>query len=181
MTLPSGLAGMYGELLAFQEIDSRFNEKGYKATYYSGHKGADIELTKDRISIKIEVKTSRLKEEGFGYWYGFALHIKKCKKPKHLRRTFNHRKRGQLTGDFCYFDYAVCVKLSRNFRPKFYVFEREYLWKHRRLLRNRHARFTNSSHRIILSNNNKMPRLSSTQLHLIKEMEKHRNRWSLVS
>ncbi len=75
--LPPGLAGMYGEILAWQELEKRFGKIGYEVEYYSGQKGADLILKKGKTKIQIEIKTSPLKDEGFGLWYGAALAIKK--------------------------------------------------------------------------------------------------------
>src|SRR3989344_5180989 len=168
--LPPGLAGMYGEILVWQELKKKFEKKGYTVNYFSGQRGDDLLLTKNGNLINIEIKTSRLKDEGFDFWYGAALAIKGCNISEHSERYVVHPKKGKVTGDFCYFDFLVFVKLDPKFlHPEFYIFPRSYIWKHEKLLRNEHKRFTSSTHRIILSNNKKMPKMPKVQLRLIRE------------
>ena len=109
--LPPGLAGMYGEILVWKELEKRFMKKGFRVEFGSGQSRADIVLYKDNKKINVEVKTSRLKEEGFGKGYGFAINLKKCK--NHTGK-YNHPSRGEIFGDFCYFDFIVAVSLSDN-------------------------------------------------------------------
>ena len=45
--LPPGLAGMYGEILAFQKMSEIFKGVGVEVQYDSGQKGADIQLIKN--------------------------------------------------------------------------------------------------------------------------------------
>ncbi len=180
LNLAPGLAGMYGELLVWQELEKRFGRK-YKVKFVSGQGKADFILESDKGNIKIEVKTSRLKDEGFGLWYGAALNIKRCNISEHSDRYIIHKKKGKIIGDFCYFNYLIFVKLNDDFKAKFYIFETGYLWKNLKLLTNTHPRFNNSTSRIILSNGKLMPKLNSRQLRLIKEMEKYRNKWSVIS
>ncbi|MFH1769178.1 MAG: hypothetical protein ABH833_00740, partial [Parcubacteria group bacterium] len=54
--LPPGLVGMYGEIIALQKLKENLGKKGFLATYYSGQKGADIQLSKANSKINIEVK-----------------------------------------------------------------------------------------------------------------------------
>jgi hypothetical protein len=182
MRLPPGLAGMFGEILVWKELKSRFESKGYEVKYFSGQRGADLLIQKGKKKINIEIKTSRLKDEGSGLWYGAALAIKGCKVVEHGSRGIKHPKKGIVNGDFCYFDFVIFVKLDPEFKhPKYYIFPRDYIWKHEKLLRNLHKRFTSSTHRIILSNGRKMPQMPKVQLKLILEMEKYKSKWSLIA
>lgn len=184
--LPPGLAGMYGEFMVWEKLENYFAKKGFKVLYYSGQKGADIQLVKDDNSkhpteINVEVKTSRLKEEGFGLWYGAALNIKKCGLVDHKSRSIVHNKKGKIIGDFCYFDYLVFVKLRDNFKnSQFYIFPRDLIWQHRELLLNTHKRFNSGTHRIILPNGKSHLKMPKSQLNLIKKMEKFKGKWSLI-
>lgn len=181
MRLPPGLAGMYGEILVWQEFKKRFENKGYDVHYFSGQRGADLLLTKNNTRINIEIKTSRLKDEGFDFWYGAALAIKGCRLKEHSGRNIIHPKKGKVAGDFCYFDFLIFVKLDQKFlHPKFYIFPQSYIWQHEKLLRNTHKRFTSSTHRIILSDGKKMPNMPKVQLKLINEMDKFKDCWNLI-
>lgn len=182
MNLPPGLAGMYGELLAFQKLQQVMKREKMKISYFSGQKGADIQVENGKDKINIEVKTSRLKDEGFGWWYGAALNIKKCNKQKHADKCYVHPKRGKILGDFCYFDYLIFVALDKNLtKPKFFVIPRSFIEKYHKLLRNTHARFSSATHRIILSNGRGMPRMADAQKKLIRQTEQFRNRWEIIN
>lgn len=181
VSLPPGLAGMYGEFLVFEKLNKMFTKKGYTVQYFSGQKGADIQLINGKRKIFIEVKTSRLKDEGYGLWYGAALNIKNCRDIRHSKRLCPHPKRGKVFGDFCYFDYLIFVALDDRFaRPQFYVIPRDFLEKHEQELRNTHKRFSSGTHRIILSNNGTMPKMSIDQRKLIRETERFRDQWDAV-
>ena len=63
--------GFYGELLVWKELKSRFGWQGYKIDLGNGQIQADIVMEKGGKKLKIEVKTSRLKNEwytGGGLW-----------------------------------------------------------------------------------------------------------------
>ena len=142
------IAGFYGELIVWKELKRTLGSKGYDIIFGSGQSKADIVLIKkgERL-INIEVKTSRLKNEWFGEGYGFAINIKKCKLHK---INFNHPKRGNIIGDFCYFDYLITVLLSEDLRKyKLYVLPRSFFKKNEVLLRNKNKRFSSSTHRLI--------------------------------
>lgn len=177
--LPPGLAGMYGEILAFQKMSEIFKGVGVEVQYDSGQKGADIQLIKNGKSIFIEVKTSRLKEEGYGWLFGAALNVKKCKSKKHPDAMFQHRQRGLIHGDFCYFDFVVFVTLSDDFDAKFYIIPRDFIEENKDLLKNIHPRFLSSTHRIFVSNGEK-PKLPPEQHELIQKTEKFIDCWDLI-
>jgi len=61
--------------------------------------------------VPVNQELTLLKEEGFGKGYGFAINLKKCK--NHTGK-YNHPSRGEIFGDFCYFDFIVAVSLSDN-------------------------------------------------------------------
>ena len=112
LKLPPGLAGIYGELLVFEKLRDLLGADAIQ--YDPGQtRRADMRIEKNGKKVSLEVKTSRLKDEGFGWWYGAALDIKRCR--RHPNATFNHRKKGAVQGDFCYFDFVVFVKLDDNF------------------------------------------------------------------
>lgn len=176
--LPPGLAGLYGEFLAFKKIQDEFGKKNV-VNFGSGQKGADIQILGNRRRMNIEVKTSRLKDEDYGMWYGAALNVKKCKKHD---LTHDHPKRGKVKGDFCYFDVVVFVALADDFtEAKYYVIPRSFIEKNEIDLRNTHKRFSSATHRIIISDGKKMPRMSLSILRTIKKTEKFENRWDLIA
>ncbi|MDP2668485.1 MAG: hypothetical protein Q8P07_01475 [bacterium] len=181
INLPPGLAGMYGEILAYQKLEQLFGKRGYSVKYFSGQKGADIQLVKGKTLINIEVKTSRLKDEGFGLWYGAALNLKSCKKPEHNKLFYLHPKKGKIYGDFCYFDYLIFVALNNAFKAKFYIIPRNFIEQNKRLLVNKHARFSSSTHRVLISNG-KMPTLPDIRIqkNLILQTEKFQNCWDII-
>lgn len=181
MKLPPGLAGMYGEILVFQKMQEVFAKTKLSVEFFSGQKGVDIQLTNGREKINVEIKTSRLKEEGFGMWYGAALNIKKCRSGKHTN-VYNHPKRGKVLGDFCYFDYLVFVALVEDFSvAEYYVIPRTFIEKNEKLLRNTHRRFSSATHRIIISDGRQMPDMSPEQKKLIKATEAFKDEWSQIT
>src|SRR3990167_8807909 len=130
-----GLAGFYGELLAWKQLRTFFGKQGYNVAFGAGASKADIVLHKGNKKVNIEVKTSRLKREQPGMVYGFAINIKKCK--LHPKTTHIHPKKGKIKGDFCYFDYLLIITLSDNLKKqRFYVFPRKFLEANEKLLRN---------------------------------------------
>lgn len=145
-----GIAGFYGELIAWEKLRSYFEPKGYTVRFGSGQSKADIVLLKGSEKINVEVKTSRLKDEGFGTGYGFAINIKKCR--EHSTRSILHHTKGKIYGDFCYFDYLLAVSLADDLRqPHFYVFRSKLLYKNERSLRNKSKHFSSITHRIIFA------------------------------
>ncbi len=176
------IVGFYGELLVWKELKSKFDWQGYKIGLGSGQSRADILLTKNNKRINIEVKTSRLKNEWYGSGYGVALNIKKCKNQEHQKRHLIHPKKGEVFGDFCYFDYLVFVKIGDNLNdPKFYIFSQDYLYKNEESLRNFNKRFSSATHRIIFIQKKKYTQ-EITKLDLIhtKNSKKFQNKWSLI-
>lgn len=176
--LPPGLTGMFGELMAFKKLKSMMGKK-IGIRYFTGQKGADIQLVSGLKTLNIEIKTSRLKDEGHGLWYGAALNIKKCNKHK---RPFDHPRKGPMIGDFCYFDFILFVTLNESFtNSEFYVIPRSFVEKNENLLQNKHSRFSNATHRIYLSNGESMPRdMAREQKTLIKKTELFKDRWDLL-
>jgi hypothetical protein len=179
--LPPGVAGMYGEILVvkkLQQVVTKSKSK-FEVGYYSGQKGADIQLKNGHNILNIEVKTSRLKNEGFGMWYGVALNIKKCKKHN---KVYIHPKKAEIEGDFCYFDYVVFVALANDLlKAKYYVIPRSFIEKYEKLLRNDHKRFTSATHRIIVSDGTQMPDMSPEQKRLIRATEVFQDKWSQLN
>ncbi len=177
--LPPGLAGMYGELLAFKKMREIFLSSGAEVKYFSGQKGADTQVSKNGKKIAVEIKTSRLKDEGYGYWYGAALNVKKCRNG-HSDATFNHRKRGVIQGDFCYFDFVIFVALDDDFEEKFYIIPRSFIEQNKELFINNHKRFISPSHRILVSDGKGMPTLEERYHPIIKATEAYKDRWDLI-
>ena len=177
LTIPPSLVGIYGELLAYQKIKRLFGPRGYKVVLGAGQSKADIQLIKQDTKINVEVKTSRLKDEWYGKGYGFAINIKKCK--THEDKRFKHPKKGELSGDFCYFDCVVAVVLLRNLNNhEFYVFPKSFIEKNEKFLRNRNARFNSSTHRIIFAVEPKTTsELTSFDKRLSKTRSKYKNAW----
>lgn len=178
--LPPGLAGIYGEIITFQKLRKIFSKKDFLTNYYSGQKGADIQLIRGRDKINIEVKTSRLKEEDPGLVYGFAINVKKC--IDHPTITHTHFKKGKIKGDFCYFDYLIAVTLSDNLMgPKFYIFPRGFLEDNEQFLRNKSKRFSSGSHRIIFIEKLKSSKeITRLDRRLTKNRKKYENAWHLI-
>lgn len=180
LRLPPGLAGMYGEILAYEKLEKHFSKKGVETVYFSGQKGADIQLRKKGKVINIEVKTSRLKKENPGVLYGFAINIKKC---RHHSGTFNHPTRGKINGDFCYFDYLLAVAMPDNFKnAKLYVFPRAYIREHEKTLRNRSKQFSSVTHRLIFVEDERPGNTEITKFDrdLTKRRRKFKDAWNLI-
>ncbi|OHB07503.1 MAG: hypothetical protein A2W64_03930 [Candidatus Zambryskibacteria bacterium RIFCSPLOWO2_02_39_10] len=180
MKLPPGLAGMYGEILVWKELEKRFMKKGFRVEFGSGQSRADIVLYKDNKKINVEVKTSRLKEEGFGKGYGFAINLKKCK--NHTGK-YNHPSRGKIFGDFCYFDFIVAISLSNNLIPSFYIFPNKFIKDNEKLLRNQSRQFKSHTHRIIFIEKEKKKKsreITSFDRKMKKLKDKYKNAWHLI-
>ena len=140
---PTDLISTLGELQVYLELETRFpNHK----LQFKRKARADISLDK----FNFEVKTSNLKKEDYGKGYGFALHIKKCK--DHPNVGFNHKKRGQINGDFCYLDYLVCVAANEKnlLNPDYYIFSRNELDSKAPKIVNKSPRFWFAPYRILL-------------------------------
>lgn len=181
MKLPPGLAGMYGEILAYKKLRQVFGGRGFTVTYFSGQKGADIQLIKGGKRINIEVKSSRLKEEAPGIVYGFAINIKGCR--HHPRAIFSHPKRGKIKGDFCYFDYILAVAIPDNFeKARFYLFPRDLIQAREKSLRNKSKRFSSGSHRLIFVEKERVNNQELTKFdrYLSKNRKKFENAWNLI-
>ncbi len=178
MKLPPGLAGMYGEISAWKELEKRYHKKGFEVRFGSGASKADIVLVKNNEKINIEVKTSRLKDEGFGTGYGFAVNIKKCKNHK---IAFEHPKKGKIYGDFCYFDFVLVITLSDNLEPTFYIFPNEFIKKHEKTLRNRSTRFSSHTHRLLFIEKEKeLNEVTNFDRKMKKLKNKFKNAWYLI-
>lgn len=117
---PTDLLSTFGELKVFLELKKLFPNSKIR---FKRKARADIAID----SVNIEIKTSNFKKEDYGEGYGFALHVKKCK--QHPEASFDHPKRGKIRGDFCYFDYLICVAVNENDlkNPSFYIFSRDEL------------------------------------------------------
>jgi hypothetical protein len=174
---PTSLLSILGELLVFLELKNRFEN----SKIFSKRKArADISID----SINIEVKTSNFKKEDYGEGYGFALHIKKCK--KHPEAYFIHPKRGKITGDFCYLDYLVCVTLNESdlTSPSFYLFSREELNSYASQIENKSKRFWYAPYRILIPINphpkQKGVIYNNFDLMLAKDKTEFKNRWNKI-
>lgn len=179
MKLPPGLAGMYGEVLVWKELERIFKRKGFKVEFGSGSSKADIVLIKGKRKINIEIKTSRLKQESPGILYGFAINIKKCK--SHPEKIFVHPTRGKIRGDFCYFHFIVAVSLLNNLKASFYIFPREFIIKHEKQLRNRSRRFKSATHRILfIEKENKSKEITNFDRKMKKLKNRYKNAWQLI-
>lgn len=178
--LPPGLAGTYGEVLAYQAMQKYFEPKGYIVEFGSGQSKADIRLVKGRQAINVEIKTSRLKEEWFGIGYGFAINIKDCK--IHPKAIYKHPGRGKLLGDFCYFDYLVTVTLSQDLsKHNFYIFPKLFLETNEKDLRNRSQRFNSGTHRIIFAEKPlNTDEVTLFDKRLMKNRAKFKNAWKII-
>lgn len=177
-----GIAGLYGELLAWKKLRDIFKKKECEVSFGSGQSKADLVIKKGSKKINIEVKTSRLKEEQPGTVYGFAINIKKCSKKEHKNVIYNHPKKGKIEGDFCYFDYLFIVTLSEDLsKPRFYIFPRKFLEKNEKQLRNRSKRFSSGSHRIIFVEKMKDAQEITNQDKWIKKnKKKFENNWNSI-
>lgn len=179
MKLPPGLAGMYGEILAWKELENEFTKKGFRVEFGSGHSKADIVLMKGNKKINVEVKTSRLKNEGFGTGYGFAINLKKCKQHK---KEFIHPRRGKIFGDFCYFDFLVAISLSNDLKSvSYYVFPRKFISRHEKPLRNKSLQFSSHTHRIIfIEKEKKSDEVTNFDRKMKKLKNRFKNTWHLI-
>ena len=175
-----GLAGFYGELLAWKQLRMFFGKQGYHVAFGAGASKADIVLHKGNKKINIEVKTSRLKREQPGMVYGFAINIKKCK--LHPTASYIHPKKGKIKGDFHYFDYLLIVTLSEDLNsPKFYILPRTFLEKNEHSIRNRSKHFSSGSHRVIFIEKEKDPEeITSFDRNLTRNKKKYQNAWHLI-
>jgi hypothetical protein len=178
--LPPSLAGIYGEVLAYQKMKKYFEPKGFVVEFGSGQSKADIQLVKNRKVINVEIKTSRLKEEWFGTGFGFAINIKRCKSHKNV--FFKHPSRGDLPGDFCYFDYIVTIALKNDLSgADFYVFPKAFIIEHEPDLRNKNERFKSGSHRIIFPvKPSGTKEITKFDIKLMKNRSKFKNAWNLI-
>lgn len=178
--LSPNIVGLYGELLAWERLRKIFEPKGYTVKFGSGQSKVDVILWREDRRINIEVKTSRLKKEGPGILYGFAINIKKCK--FHPRAAFIHPRRGRVKGDFCYFDYLLAVTLSDDLRKvKFYVFPRKFIRAHEQYLRNRSRHFSSATHRIIfIEKLRNAEEITKFDKRLSKNKSWFENAWKLI-
>jgi hypothetical protein len=168
------LTGLYGEILVLKELKRHFEKQGFNVGFGSGQTKADF-ILRDKIGerspIRIEVKSSTLKNEGFGDLYGFAINPKECK---------NHKNKK----DFCYFDYLITVPLQKNSKKqKFYIFSKDFIEKKKKNLINRHRRFGSIAYRIILLPKNYNYNRSNTiisqfDIRLSRNKKKYENVWS---
>lgn len=179
LKLAPGLAGLYGEILVYKKLKEKFSKKGYTIEFDSGHSRADISLKKDNKEIKIEVKTSRLKDEAPGAVFGFAINIKKCE--EHRNTVFIHPTRGKLLGDFCYFDFIILVCLDDYFKnSEFYIFSRKIIEDNEKSLRNTSRQFSSLTHRIIFVEESKnKEEITQFDRYLMKNKSKFRN-WEII-
>lgn len=140
---PTDLLSTYGELKTCLELRRRYSTE---VLQFKGKARADILLG----TLNIEVKTSNIKKEDYGEGYGFALHIKECR--QHPNNHFDHRKRGEIKGDFCYLDYLVCLAVNVNnmFNCDYYIFSRDELEKMATQIENRSTRFWFAPYRILI-------------------------------
>lgn len=174
------IVGFYGELLVWKELKTRFGWQGYKIELGQGQSRADIVMRKKERKINVEIKTSRLKKEWHGEGYGFALNMKKCK--RHDGLIFDHPKKGEINGCFCYFDYLVAVLLSDDFKKKeFYIFPRTFVEKNEKLLRNQDKRFSSATHRMVfLRNPSDSNLITDFDRDLAKNESKYRDKWLTI-
>ncbi len=174
------IVGFYGEFIVWKELEKNFGRKGYEVIFGSGQSKADIVLRKGNKKANIEVKTSRRKNEWYGSGYGYALNIKKCK--VHPDKVFNHPKKGEISGDFCYFDYLIAILLSDDLKKhKFYIFPRWFIEKHEKELRNRNKRFSSATHRMIFIEDIKeTDEITKFDRDLIDKKEDYKNAWNLI-
>jgi hypothetical protein len=145
--IPPSLYAIYGELRTAAELEKRFPNA--KIDLKGGQSRSDISLLMEgKKLINIEIKTSNLKKEEYGQGYGFALDVKKCK--EHPSHYFRHKKRGKLAGDLCYFDFLICVCLSKRLGPRYYIFSRTELNKNPKNILNKSSHYTHYPYRIII-------------------------------
>ena len=157
-----------------------FGSKGFDVEYNSGQNRADTQLIKGKEKINVEIKTSRLKEEGYGLGYGFAIKVKKCL--KHPSAYYMHPRHGKILGDFCYFDYMVLVTLASDLSShNFYILPKAFLENNEKMIRNKSARFNNGTHRIIFAEKPvSTTELTSFDKQLMKDKKKYLNNWKII-
>ncbi len=100
---PDRLCGLLGEYYVLRKL----SKLGLKPKHKGGQGGYDISLNGDKV--KIEVRTSLLKNEGIypkgiNFW-GWAVKRKSQKEIK--------------------FDFLIAVALDKNWKAKFYIFNRK--------------------------------------------------------
>jgi len=174
---PTALLSVYGELIVFSELVKRFPNSNI---LFKRNARADISVEK----MNIEIKTSNFKKEEYGEGYGYALHLKKCK--QHPKASFIHPKRGEIIGDFCYFDYLVCVAVNEHNinKPEFYVFSRNEIESNASEIVNRSKRFSHAAYRIIIPINPD-PKYKGVfykdfDLKIAKDRMLYKNRWDKI-
>jgi len=174
------ILGFYGELIVWRELETIFSLKGYFIKPGEGQTRADFILAKNGKEIKIEVKSSRLKEEWFGRGYGYAINVKKCK--RHAKAFVKHPKKGKVFGDFCYFDYLITILISEDLQKhELYIFPREIIKQHERELRNKSKRFSSATHRIIfLEKPSKTKDITNFDRILKIKKQNYLNAWHLI-
>ncbi|MFH2110806.1 MAG: hypothetical protein ABIJ47_06030 [Candidatus Bathyarchaeota archaeon] len=176
-SFPTDLLSVYGELSAYLELRKRFPNSEIK---FKRKARADVEID----GIKIEIKTSNYKKEDYGEGYGFALHIKKCK--QHPKAHYKHPRRGAIIGDFCYFDYLVCVAVNENNieNPVFYVFSKAEIEGISSEIENKSRRFWYSPYRILIpikpDLKNKGVLYSDFDLEIANDKKKYKKRWDKI-
>lgn len=174
---PTELLSTYGELKVFLKLKELFPTSDIR---FKRKAKADISLE----SVNIEVKTSNLKQEDFGKGYGFALHVKKCK--AHPNAFIEHPKRGKVRGDFCYFDYLICVAVDENDfnNPLFYIFTRDEINGLTDKIQNKSKRFWFSPYRILIpidpDPKQKGILYNDFDLSLATDKSEYKNRWDKI-
>lgn len=168
-----------GEFIVCKQLFDQFKKP---KIIYKPHGRCDLILKREACkNTMIEVKTSNYKSEDYGTGWGFALNVNKCKKKGH--DVFIHTNRGKLKGDFCYFDYLICVILPINFNkfePNFLIFSRAYLEEHKEEMENKSKRFSYAPYRILLPIKERDPNLiSNFDRYLMKNRDKFGN-WDIL-
>lgn len=178
LKLPPMMFGKYGELKARIELEEKIPD--VEVEYKSGQSKNDINLVRShKKPVRIEVKTSRFKKESYGEGYGFALHIKKC--TEHPKAYFWHkRRRRRLEGDLCYFNFLICVCLSEDLQPKYYIFPRKELEQNLEDIKNESVRFSHSPYRIIIPVKPKLQNLKPFDKKVYDHPENYVNRWDTI-
>jgi len=174
---PTDLLSTFGELKVFLELKKQFPKCEVR---FKRKARADISID----SVNIEVKTSNLKKEEYGEGYGFALHVKKCK--EHPEAFVEHPRRGQIKGDFCYFNYLICVAVNDQYleNPIFYIFSRDELISVKDKIRNKSKRFWFSPYRILVpikpNPEQKGIIYNDFDLKLASDDNEYKNRWDKI-
>jgi len=171
------LLSTLGELKVFLELKRQFPDSEIS---FKGKARADILVD----GVNIEVKTSNLKREDYGVGYGFALHVKKCR--RHPQARIEHTRRGPITGDLCYLDYLICVAIDeKNLEnPTYYIFSREELNNNAPKLVNKSKRFWWALYRILIPVEpyliQKGILYNDFYLQLAKDRDKFKDRWDKI-